>query len=64
MKPRLHVFGHIHDGHGFLEREATTFVNASVCDEDYHPVNPAWIVDLEPGGRPMVHATRPGKRER
>ncbi|MBP1627135.1 MAG: metallophosphoesterase [Holophagaceae bacterium] len=63
VKPHLHIFGHIHDGYGFLEQGGTTYVNASVCDEDYHPVNPVWIVDLEPGGKPVVSATPPGKRK-
>lgn len=49
VRPRLHVFGHIHDGYGHLEREGTLFVNASICDERYRPVNLATIVDLEPG---------------
>jgi len=57
VQPRLHVFGHIHDGYGVLQSGDMTFVNASVCDEDYRPVNPVWVVDLEPGGRPVVSTT-------
>lgn len=64
VRPRLHVFGHIHDSYGVLQRGDTTFVNASVCNEDYAPVNPVWTVDLEPGGQPVVSATLPGKRRR
>lgn len=44
VKPRLHVFGHIHDGYGQAKRGQTTFVNASICDEDYRPVNPPIVV--------------------
>lgn len=62
VQPRLHVFGHIHGGYGCREQNGTTFVNASVCDEDYHPVNPVWVVDLEPGTPPTVSAPLPGKR--
>lgn len=29
MKPRLHVFGHIHEARGMLERDGTIFVNAA-----------------------------------
>ena len=47
VKPRLHVFGHIHDGAGRIRRRGTTFVNASVCDEDYLPLNPAVVVRLK-----------------
>jgi Icc-related predicted phosphoesterase len=46
VKPRVHAFGHIHEGAGVLERDGTTFVNASICDEKYRPVNPCRIVDL------------------
>ncbi len=46
IRPRLHLFGHIHDAYGRLERDGTTFVNASTCDESYAPANPAVVVDL------------------
>lgn len=36
---KLHVFGHIHDGHGQLKMGNTTFVNASICTEEYRPTN-------------------------
>ena len=44
--PRLHVFGHIHEGHGVVETVRTKFVNAAICDVAYKPVNPAIVVDL------------------
>lgn len=43
VRPRFHVFGHIHDGHGVTisdEIPGTTFYNASVCTEAYRPSNP------------------------
>ena len=46
--PRLHVFGHIHEGHGVVETPRTRFVNAAICDVAYKPVNPAIVVDLVP----------------
>lgn len=30
IRPRLHVFGHIHGGYGIFEGEHTTFVNAAL----------------------------------
>lgn len=45
-KPRVHVFGHIHDGYGQVERDGTRFVNASVCTSSYHPHNPPIVLDL------------------
>lgn len=46
VRPRLHVFGHIHDSHGMVERDGTRFVNACACNYDYDPVNPPIVVDL------------------
>ncbi len=46
VRPRLHVFGHIHEGYGREEVEGTIFVNASNCDEAYRPLNPPVVVDL------------------
>jgi Icc-related predicted phosphoesterase len=45
VKPKLHVFGHIHHGHGMVKIGATIFVNASVWDESFEPNNPPWVVD-------------------
>lgn len=43
IKPKLHVFGHIHEGHGISiinhTDVQTTCVNASIMNEVYSPVN-------------------------
>ncbi len=46
VRPRLHVFGHIHEAYGRLERDGCIFVNASNCSERYRPVQPPIVVDL------------------
>lgn len=46
IKPKLHVFGHIHSGHGIQTIDGVTYVNASVCNEEYEPVQPPIVVDL------------------
>ena len=46
VQPLLHVFGHIHPGYGRVVKTETIFVNASVCDENYEPINPPIVVDL------------------
>ena len=46
VRPRVHVFGHIHEAYGALERDGTRFVNASTCDVHYRPVNPPIVIDL------------------
>lgn len=66
VRPRLHVFGHIHGGCGHLERNGTLFVNASICDELYRPTNPAVILDLEPGDPsvPIRVSSQPSRHSR
>jgi predicted phosphodiesterase len=32
IAPKVHAFGHVHEGSGVEEREGTTYVNASICD--------------------------------
>lgn len=46
VRPRLHVFGHIHEAYGALERDGTRFVNASTCDARYRPVHRPVVIDL------------------
>jgi len=38
IKPRLHIFGHIHEAYGQIESE-TDYVNCSHVNEYYKPVN-------------------------
>jgi predicted phosphodiesterase len=44
--PRLHVFGHIHEGYGSERRGATLHVNASNCTLQYEPINRPIAIDL------------------
>lgn len=46
IKPKVHIFGHIHEGAGVQERNGTKFINASCCNERYMMVNPAQVIDL------------------
>lgn len=48
VKPRVHVFGHIHSGYGKAQNSHTAFYNASLCDEDYEPTHEPWVIDLLP----------------
>ena len=43
---KLHVFGHIHEGYGIINRDEVVFVNASICKENYKPVNNPIVLDL------------------
>jgi Icc-related predicted phosphoesterase len=46
IKPKAHLFGHIHEGYGQAEKEGIIFVNASTCNGRYDPVNPPIVIDL------------------
>lgn len=46
VRPRLHVYGHIHPGHGRRDIGPTIFVNAAICRDDGQGLNPATVVDL------------------
>ena len=39
VKPKLHIFGHIHEGYGLRSNRHTDFINASICDSLYQPLN-------------------------
>jgi predicted phosphodiesterase len=47
VKPKLHVCGHIHLGHGlYTTPEGVIVANSSICDERYKGVNAPHVVDL------------------
>lgn len=46
VKPKYHVFGHIHEGYGTTTDGTTTFINCSVCTYNYKPLNSPIIFDL------------------
>lgn len=46
IKPTLHLFGHIHEGYGKTKKGATTFLNASLVNEQYEMVNKPFVFEL------------------
>lgn len=46
VKPKLHVFGHIHESYGMLEKAGTTYINACICSERYQLFNQPVVFDL------------------
>jgi Icc-related predicted phosphoesterase len=42
IRPRLHIFGHIHEARGTWEIDGTTFVNASTVGSEGSPVTFLW----------------------
>jgi len=46
IKPKIHCFGHIHEGYGIQVVEDITFINASNLNEDYAVANPPILIEI------------------
>ena len=46
LKPKVHVFGHIHESYGMLQRSDIRFINCSVVNENYELSNRPGVFDL------------------
>ena len=46
LQPKAHIFGHIHCGYGAIEKSGIKFINASICDESYLPINSPIVIDI------------------
>lgn len=46
VKPRLHLFGHIHAQHGIVTKQGITFSNGAIMNADYNCFNSANILSL------------------
>lgn len=48
IQPKIHCFGHVHEGYGVLLSDRTLHINASICDLNYSPSNKPIVVDIDP----------------
>lgn len=48
IKPKIHVFGHIHGSAGYIYQDGTHFLNASVLNEQYMYTNLPLTFDWDP----------------
>jgi Icc-related predicted phosphoesterase len=46
IKPKFHIFGHVHEGYGIHHQRGTRFINASILNERYRYTNDPIIIDL------------------
>lgn len=53
IRPKLHLFGHIHEAYGVSQEAAILSVNACNCDLGYRPVNPPIVIDWV-AGKPVL----------
>jgi predicted phosphodiesterase len=47
VRPKIHVFGHIHGGRGIEYVDGTLFINASVLNESYNYTNKPITLDFD-----------------
>ena len=47
VKPKLHIFGHIHENWGIEEKANTTFCNATILNHQYIPTNQPHLIELD-----------------
>ncbi len=47
IKPKYHIFGHIHEAYGMTYNEHTTFINASILDEHYRIKNKPVLIEYD-----------------
>lgn len=46
VAPKVHVFGHIHEARGSWQSQKTLYLNATTCDLQYRPINPAYEFEI------------------
>lgn len=46
IKPKYHIYGHIHEGYGIRSDGRTVFINASICNMNYMPSNKPVVFDI------------------
>jgi hypothetical protein len=46
VRPKLHIFGHIHSGYGFKNKDGINYINASILDNNYKLINKPRIITI------------------
>lgn len=46
VAPALHIFGHIHEGHGSVQNDGVRYLNVSTMNEFYRVTNQPVVVDI------------------
>ena len=47
VKPKYHVFGHVHEDYGIETIDGTSFINASTCSASARPENAPVVFDIK-----------------
>lgn len=51
VRPAVHLFGHIHEGHGLVERAGTSYYNVSTMNRGYRIANAPVVIEIESGNK-------------
>ena len=54
LRPKCHLFGHVHDAYGMERIRTTIFVNGSLLDEGYDMRHRPWVLERKAGGFSVV----------
>lgn len=46
LRPKVHIFGHIHEAWGQHETDECLYINASTCTGSFKPLNPPIVIDI------------------
>lgn len=46
IKPKIHIFGHVHTGKKYVKENGTDFFNVSILDEDYNLAYQPTIINI------------------
>lgn len=46
IKPKICIFGHIHQSYGMIKKDGITYINACSLDEQYKPKNEPIVVEI------------------
>ncbi|PKL76957.1 MAG: metallophosphoesterase [Candidatus Melainabacteria bacterium HGW-Melainabacteria-1] len=57
IRPRLLICGHIHEGAGLGNLDGIPVLNAASLDRRYQPVQPLWVVDIDPVSKQILSLT-------
>lgn len=57
VSPLVSAFGHIHYSYGVSQMYHTYFINSSICNEPYRPVNKPHIIEIDEVNKKVISVT-------
>lgn len=63
VKPKYVLLGHIHEGHGYVEVDGVKYINSSIMDANYRPVNKAHCFGFDNSKKPPEAEAPEGQQD-